>query len=106
MSSTLPFTVQDDIEAKEKYASGQQQHSSSRHCNSRRLRWWILLILISLSTLGLVSYFGKSGLIASVGDDGIMVTDGLQKEPHSLKEEILQHIHDNQLIVFSKTYCP
>lgn len=115
--STLPFTVQDDIEAKEKYASTQQHQNSSRHCNSRRLRLWALLFLISVFTLGLVSYFGKSGSIASVGDDGMVFwsdepqslkeeIQSLKEEPQSLKEEILQRIQDNQLIVFSKTYCP
>lgn len=106
MSTSLPFTVQDDIEAKEKYASTQQKGSGSRSCSSRRLRIWFLLILASLTTLGLVTYFGKSDFInSSLGEvevDNMII----HEEPISLKEEIEQLIKENELIVFSKTYCP
>ncbi|KAI9338891.1 thioredoxin-like protein [Pilaira anomala] len=107
MSTSLPFTVQDDIEAKEKYASTQQKGSGSRSCSSRRLRIWFLLILASLTTLGLVTYFGNSNfinssLVGAVEVDNMIINE----EPISLKKEIEQLIKENDLIVFSKTYCP
>lgn len=124
MSSSLPFTVQDDILQKEKYAASQQQ-KNNRNCNSRRIRLWSLVVIVSLFTLGLVSYFGKN-YTSSGGDDSdllIIGDDVIQtentavaaaapvagnhvKEPQTLKEEITKLIKDNQLIVFSKTYCP
>ncbi|KAG2231691.1 hypothetical protein INT48_000431 [Thamnidium elegans] len=115
--SSLPFTVQDDIEAKEKYASTQQKGLGSRNCNSRRLRLWFLIIIASLTTLGLVTYFGKSGFATSIQLEDEVVTIATaqaepvdtavkesQNKPLDLKDEITQLINDNELIVFSKTY--
>ncbi|KAI9476574.1 MAG: hypothetical protein EXX96DRAFT_486298 [Benjaminiella poitrasii] len=56
MSSSLPFTVQDDIEAKEKYAA-QQRDKNTRQCSSSRIRLWTLVIIASITTLFLVTYF-------------------------------------------------
>lgn len=118
MSSSLPFTVQDDIEQKEKYAASQQQ-KNNRNCNSRRIRLWSLVVLVSLFTLGLVTYFGRNysgddSDLLIIGDDVIQTENTaaaanditLMKRPQTLKEEITKLIGDNQLIVFSKTYCP
>lgn len=114
--SSLPFTVQDDIEAKEKYASTQQKSLGSRNCNSRRLRLWFLIIIASLTTLGLVTYFGKSSFAAIQLDDQVVtiateqsvdtIVKETQNKPLDLKDEIAQLINDNEFIVFSKTYCP
>jgi hypothetical protein len=109
MSSSLPFTVQDDIEQKEKYAASSQQQKRYS-CNSRRVRTWSLIILVTLCTLGLVTYMGKynttSEISATVntmiGDDIVLP----KEEPQTLKEEISGLVNDNQLIIFSKTYCP
>lgn len=127
MSSSLPFTVQDDILQKEKYAASQQQ-KNNRNCNSRRIRLWSLVVIVSLFTLGLVSYFGKNyksrgeeSDLLIIGDDVIQTENTAaaaavvnanhtpveeEKRPQTLKEEITKLIEDNQLIVFSKTYCP
>ncbi|KAL9553204.1 hypothetical protein MBANPS3_003395 [Mucor bainieri] len=117
-TSSLPFTVQDDIEAKEKYAA-QQRSSNSRSCNSRRIRLWSVIAFVSLATLCLVSYYGKgsltSGLIAgSTGSNTVNILPVYEKKedefinikPMSLKDEIMGRIQEHQLIVFSKTYCP
>lgn len=114
-TSSLPFTVQDDIEAKEKYAA-QQRNNNTRSCNSRRIRLWSFITFISLATLCLVSYYGKSSFTSIISDDSNTVhilPVYAEKEDEfkyiktpSLKDEILGHIQDNQLIVFSKTYCP
>lgn len=117
MSSSLPFTVQDDIEAKEKYASTQQKSLGSRNCNSRRLRLWFLIIIASLTTLGLVTYFGKTSFEAAIQLEDEIVTIATaqpvdttvkesQSKPLDLKDEITQLISDNEFVVFSKTYCP
>lgn len=117
-TSSLPFTVQDDIEAKEKYAA-QQRSSNSRSCNSRRIRLWSVIAFVSLATLCLVTYYGRgsltSGLIADDSDSNtvnILPVYAEKKDefenikPMSLKDEITSRIQDHQLIVFSKTYCP
>jgi hypothetical protein len=126
MSSLLPFTVQDDLKQKEKYATATQQKSSSRNCSSRRIRLWTIILIISLSSLGLVTYFNKSNTAANYisyfgGDDDVhsflspaetaaidesFANNQEKEEPISLKDEILSHIQNHQLIVFSKTYCP
>lgn len=136
MSASLPLTVQDDIEAKERYSAQQQHKNASRSCNSRRIRLWTLIAIVSLLTLLLVTYFkaaDTSGIVSHVmGDDDIMLlndnnNDGIHekaslteesenhknavdddaiKETFTLKDEILKRIQDHSLIVFSKTYCP
>lgn len=135
-SSTLPFTKQDDLAQKEKYAASQQHKNAvSRNCSSRRVRLWTLILLISIATLGLVTYFSDktSSLVkinyfaggvdaeldassvaaALVDEEGAVVIgdnnnkgEEIEEKPLSLKEEILSHIQNHELIVFSKTYCP
>ncbi|KAG2191375.1 hypothetical protein INT46_001752 [Mucor plumbeus] len=116
-TSSLPFTVQDDIEAKEKYAA-QQRNNNTRNCNSRRIRLWSFIAFIFLATLCLVSYYGTTSFTSIIAEDSDTNTVHIlpvyaEKEDEfkniktpSLKDEILGRIRDNQLIVFSKTYCP
>lgn len=119
MSSSLPFTVQDDIEQKEKYAASKQQSTVGHYCNSRRIRTWSLIILVTLCTLGLVTYFGNiSNSIDSLRGTDILsnndkivlpedvVLNDIEEPVQTLKQEISNLISGNQLIVFSKTYCP
>ncbi|EIE83925.1 hypothetical protein RO3G_08630 [Rhizopus delemar RA 99-880] len=54
-NNQLPLTVQDDIEAKERYSSKQR---ASNYCNSRRIRLWTLLFCAFLSTFALLKYSG------------------------------------------------
>ncbi|CAO3689685.1 unnamed protein product [Rhizopus stolonifer] len=88
MSNTLPLTVQDDIEAKERYSNKQRTY-----CSSRRLRLWTLLICVFLSTAALIKYSG----IDYKAYSPVMVTED---------QELLNDIEQHPLIVYSKTYCP
>jgi hypothetical protein len=127
MSASLPLTVQDDIEAKERYAAQQQQRNASRSCNSRRIRLWTLIVIVSISTLLLVTYFKADASSVShiMSDDTLLPNNNddllnekasiteqfendknIDKKPLTLKDEILKRIQGHQLIVFSKTYCP
>ncbi|CEP18044.1 hypothetical protein [Parasitella parasitica] len=96
--SSLPFTVQDDIEAKEKYAA--QQRSITRSCSSRRIRLWLYTGISSITGNSDADSVHILPIYADKQDEFINI-----KTP-SLKDEILGRIRDNQLIVFSKTYCP
>ncbi|KAI8364237.1 thioredoxin-like protein [Blakeslea trispora] len=134
--SALPFTVQDDIEAKERYAAQQRQQSGLSSCGSRRIRLLFILAILSLFSFVLASHFHASYAHMIVGED-LVVKDEQPKEPAkveykdsleevqlieeeqemidmqheenetpTLKQEIEQLIRQNTLIVFSKTYCP
>ncbi|KAI8087996.1 thioredoxin-like protein [Gilbertella persicaria] len=104
--SSLPLTVQDDIEAKEKYAA--QQRQTSRKCSSRRIRVLFIIGILSLLTMILVRYTGSNDTSMIVGDELDITTQEEQTktEPISLLEEIKGLIEQHRLIVFSKTYCP
>jgi hypothetical protein len=130
MSSSLPLTVQDDIEAKERYAAQQQQKNASRSCSTRRIRLWTLIAIVSIAAFLLVTYFKVDTRRAShiITDDTLLPNnddtlqekapkaerfgnlkndhDNSKEKPLSLKEEILKNIQEHRLIVFSKTYCP
>lgn len=102
MSNTLPLTVQDDIEAKERYSNKQRTY-----CSSRRLRIWTILICVFLSTVALIKYNGidyKAYSSVMVAEDQVIVTDRMPQI--SLKQELLNDIEQHPLIVYSKTYCP
>ncbi|KAI8636350.1 thioredoxin-like protein [Parasitella parasitica] len=111
-TSSLPFTVQDDIKAKEEYAA--QQRSNTRTCNSRRIRLWLFIACISLATLCLVNYYGTTSITGNEDTNSVHILpvyadkqdEFINIKTLSLKDEILGHIRDKQLIVFSKTYCP
>lgn len=123
--SSLPFTVQDDLKAKEEYAS-QQQRVNGKYCGSRQIRLWSVILIIFTATLLLVNHLspagyslnsivgGKDALIVNddtliVNDDTAPVNNGMTAEEIAavkLKDEISGLINSHQLIVFSKTYCP
>lgn len=99
-NNQLPLTVQDDIEAKERYSSKQR---ASNYCNSRRIRLWTLLFCAFLSTFALLKY---SGIDYNKYSSAIVAEDEVIVGKLSLKDEIMKDIKSNPLIVYSKTYCP
>jgi hypothetical protein len=94
-SQQLPLTVQDDIQAKTK----QPKQGISTYFNPRRIRLWILLACVFMSTVALMKYSGNYQHI--ITEDEVILSKKL-----SLKEEIIHDINSHPLIVYSKTYCP
>ena len=94
-SQQLPLTVQDDIQVKTR----QTKERISTYFNPRRIRLWILLACVFMSTVALMKYSGTFQHI--ITEDEVILSKKL-----SLKEEIIHDINSHPLIVYSKTYCP
>ncbi|KAI7901337.1 thioredoxin-like protein [Cokeromyces recurvatus] len=110
---TLPFTVQDDLEAKEKKDAIQQQkrNKKCRQCNSRRVRIWTLMITAFLITLFIVNKYGDTLYYRFFDENDLIIEENMimpeeKNKELTLKEEILKRIHTNPIVMFSKTYCP
>ncbi|KAI8879688.1 thioredoxin-like protein [Backusella circina FSU 941] len=105
-SNKLPFTIQDDIQARENYAAQKRVAS----CTSRKIRWWTIIILTILATFGLLS-LSKQPIYSHFNTEADQVQSPIQSPMPSenelpLIEEIANMIKQHTLIVFSKTYCP
>jgi hypothetical protein len=104
-SNKLPFTIQDDIQARETYAA--QRRTTA--CNSRKLRWWTIIVVTILATLGLLSLSGQpisTSFITETTESDQVQTAVQSENQLPLIDEIANLIKKHTLIVFSKTYCP
>ncbi|KAI8982463.1 thioredoxin-like protein [Mycotypha africana] len=102
MGSTLPYSIQDDIEAKERYAAQQRLGRGG----SKKVRLWTVIAIVSLTTLLLVSYYGTtiySDSVSPMLEEDTTVQVLTTAEDKKANNKKLTNSKNNEAVKFDKS---